>query len=117
MTSVYCAVRTGSLNRTTDGSSLKGLSVLRDYMEVSSHVYWACKYVGYSNVHMREVPHVTAVDYTGTKMKNRECVASITGKKVTCRTVTETEQQGFADVAAGTLLCATLPKTNMLSVL
>jgi hypothetical protein len=68
-------------------------------------------------MHVCEVPHVTAVDYTCTKMRNRESVADITGKKVTCNTVTRTEEQGFADVAAGTLLCATLPKTNMLSVL
>jgi len=67
-------------------------------------------------MHIREVPHVTAVDYACTKVRNRESEADITEKKVTCDTIAETEQQGFADVAAGTLLCATLPKTNMLSV-
>jgi hypothetical protein len=83
MTSVYCAVRTGSFNRTTDESPLKGLKVVRDYMEVSSHVHSTCTYVGYSNIHIRDVPHVTAVDYTRTKMRNRERVTDITGKKVT----------------------------------
>lgn len=70
---------------------MKGLSVLRDYMEVSSHVHSTCKYVGCGNVHLREVPHVNAVDYTCTKMRNRESVADIAGKKVTCNTITETE--------------------------
>ena len=65
MTGVYCAVRTGSLNRTSNESSLKGLRVLRDYMKVSSHVDSTCKYVDYSNIHVREVPHVTTVDYKG----------------------------------------------------
>jgi hypothetical protein len=50
-------------------------------------------------------------------MRNRENVADITEKKVTCNTITETVPQGFADVAAGTMLCATLPKTNTLSFL
>jgi len=68
-------------------------------------------------MYIHEVPHVTAVHYTCTKMRNRESVADITGKKVTSNTITETEQRGFADVAAGTLLCATLPQTNMISVL
>ena len=36
-----------------------------------------------------EVPRVTTVDYTCTKMKS---VADITGKEVTCNTVTETEK-------------------------
>jgi len=68
-------------------------------------------------MHISDVPHVTAVDHCCTKMRNRESVADITEKKVTFNTITETVQRGFADVAAGTLLCATLPKTNMLSVL
>lgn len=68
-------------------------------------------------MHIGAVPHLTAVDYTCTKMRNRENVADITEKKVTCITITETVPQGFADVAAGTMLCATLPKTNTLSFL
>lgn len=48
------------------------------------------------------VSHVTAVDYT----------VDFTGKKVTCNTITSTEQQGFAVVAAGMLLSASLPKTK-----
>jgi hypothetical protein len=65
MTGVYCAVRRGSLSRTTNESSSKGLRVLRDCMKVSSHVDSTCKYVDYSNMHVREVPHVTTVDYKG----------------------------------------------------
>jgi hypothetical protein len=57
-----------------------------------------------------EVSRVTAAHYICTNLRIKESVVDVTGKKVTCNTITKTEQQDFADFAGGTLLSATVPK-------